>query len=341
MIVSISRNRAWFDIPNERKIHTSPIPRLGGVAIFIGLIGGCLAVPLLLPLAVPSLDVPRYQIGYLCVFLAFGLIHGMGLVDDFHNLRARLKFLLQVLAAGLVTAGGFRIGDVTLPGSAPFSLGIFSYPITILWIVAISNAINLVDGIDGLAGGVAAWTSLSLAIMSILTGHMVPALVSLSLLGAVMGFLAFNFPPARIFMGDSGSLLIGLVLAVIPLLGSPGRTTIEELAAPATLLLFPILDTILAIVRRVRQKRFIYSPDKEHIHHRLLALGVRDTSILLIVYAACVVCGVAAVASLFLARLPGLVLLACVWALAIGAIGVLDGARRRQGETAQGLVGKP
>jgi UDP-GlcNAc:undecaprenyl-phosphate GlcNAc-1-phosphate transferase len=265
----------------------------------------------------------------------------MGLVDDFHNLRARLKFLLQVLAAALVTAGGFRIVSFTVPGSAAVSLGIFSYPITVLWIVAIANAINLVDGIDGLAGGVAAWTALSLALMSILTGHMVPALVSLSLLGAVMGFLAFNFPPARIFMGDSGSLLLGLVLAVIPLLGAPGKTTIEDLAAPATLLMFPILDTILAIVRRVRQKRSVYAPDKDHIHHRLLALGMRDTSIVLIIYAACVVFGAAAVASLFLGRLPGLVMLACLWVLAVAAIGVLDGARRRRAGAAQGLVGKP
>jgi UDP-GlcNAc:undecaprenyl-phosphate GlcNAc-1-phosphate transferase len=142
-------------------------------------------------------------------------------------------------------------------------------------------------------------------------------------------------------MGDSGSLLIGFVLAVIPLLGSPGNTSLEDLAAPATLLLFPILDTILAIVRRVRQKRSIYSPDKEHIHHRLLGLGMRDTSILAIVYGACIILGAAAVASRFLGRLPGLLLLACMWAFALAAIGVLDGARRRRGQAARGLVGKP
>jgi len=341
LVLALSHRRSWFDIPNERKIHTDPIPRLGGVGIFIGLIGGSVAVPLLLPLIAPSLEAQRYTPGFILVFLAFGVIHGMGLVDDFHNLRAGLKFVLQLLAAAMVTAGGFMIERVTLPGVGSVALGIFAYPLTVLWIVAISNAINLVDGIDGLAAGIAAWTSLSLALMSILTGRHIPALVALSLLGAVMGFLAFNFPPARIFMGDSGSLLIGFVLAVIPLLGSPGTTALDELAAPATLLMIPILDTILAIVRRLRRKLPIYAPDKEHIHHRLLAIGFKDTSILILVYSACVAFGAAAIGSLFLGRLPRLLILACIWAAAVAAIWVLDGIRRRRFLSAQGVTIKP
>jgi UDP-GlcNAc:undecaprenyl-phosphate GlcNAc-1-phosphate transferase len=341
LIISVSRRREWFDMPNARKIHTDPIPRLGGIGIFFGLIGGSLAIPLLFPLLIPSLDVPRYGLGYVFVFIAFALIHGMGLVDDFHNLKAGLKFMLQLLAAALVTVGGFTISRIAIPGVGLVSFGIFAYPLTMLWIVAISNAINLVDGIDGLAGGIAAWTALSMALMAILSGHGVSALVALALLGAVMGFLAFNFPPARIFMGDSGSLLIGFVLAVIPLLGLPGMTTIEDLAAPATLLMIPILDTILAIVRRLRQKRAIHSPDKEHIHHRLLAIGLKDTSILLLVYSACVVLGAAAIGSLFMSRLSGLLLLLCLWAAAVVAIGVLDRLRRRKTSPAHGLISKP
>jgi UDP-GlcNAc:undecaprenyl-phosphate GlcNAc-1-phosphate transferase len=340
LIIAVSHRRSWFDIPNERKIHTSPIPRLGGIGIFVGLIGGCLVVPLAFPALFPSLDTPRYSAEYIFVFLGFTIIHGMGLLDDFHNLRAWLKLLLQIIAAALVTAGGFTISFVSLPGAGSLSLGIFAYPITVLWIVAISNAINLVDGIDGLAGGIAAWTALSLALLSILSGQSVPALVSLSLLGAVMGFLAFNFPPARIFMGDSGSLLIGFVLAVIPLLTFPGRTSIEELAAPATLLLVPILDTILAIVRRVRQGRAIYSPDREHIHHRLLAIGLKETRILLIVYFVCVGAGVAAVTAFFVGRIERLVLLAGVWALSGAALGALDTAKRRKSAGARDFAGK-
>ncbi len=142
-------------------------------------------------------------------------------------------------------------------------------------------------------------------------------------------------------MGDSGALLIGFVLAVIPLLGAPGMTAIEDLAAPATLLMIPILDTILAIGRRVRQKRAIYSPDKEHIHHRLLAVGMKDTSILMLVYFACVLFGAAAIGSLFMNRLSGLVLMVCLWATVSVGIGVIDGVRRKKRTAAQELVGKP
>ncbi len=339
-VIAVSHRRSWFDIPDDRKIHTDPIPRLGGVGIFIGLMGGCLAVPLLFPLLLPSLDPPRFDEGMVFVFLGFTLIHGMGLLDDFHNLRAWLKFLLQLVAAALVTVGGFTISRISFPGIGSVSLGVVSYPLTVLWIVAISNAINLVDGIDGLAGGISAWTALSLAIISILSRQPVPALVSLSLLGAVMGFLAFNFPPARIFMGDSGSLLLGFVLAVIPLLGSRGGVSGEDMATPATLLLVPIIDTILAITRRARQGRAIYAPDKEHLHHRLLAVGMKDTRILLVMYSVCVAAGIASVTAVFLGRGERLVLLLCVWVLAIAALGTLDSVRRRKSAGAHGLVGK-
>ena len=160
-------------------------------------------------------------------------------------------------------------------------------------------------------------------------GHLIPALVALALLGSVAGFLAFNLPPARIFMGDSGALLIGFVLAVIPLMGNPGRTSIVDMAAPATLLAVPILDTILAITRRVREKRAIHSADKEHIHHRLLALGLKEPALLGIFYSACVVCGAAAIGSLFLRRIVGLGILAVVWILAIAAVLVLGRLKRR------------
>jgi UDP-GlcNAc:undecaprenyl-phosphate GlcNAc-1-phosphate transferase len=265
----------------------------------------------------------------------------MGLVDDFHNLRARLKFIVQLAAATLVTVGGFTISTVRIPGLGTYSLGLFSYPITVLWIVAISNAINLVDGVDGLAGGISAFAALSLGLVSLVQGHPIPALFAFALLGAVIGFLAFNFPPARIFMGDSGSLLLGCVLASLPLLATPGETSISDLFAPATVLLIPILDTVSAVVRRVKGRRAILSPDKEHIHHKLLALGWKETSILAIVYGFCLCFGVAAFGSMFLARGAALALLGSVWVAALIAFAVLNSATRRSKLAAPDLQGRP
>jgi UDP-GlcNAc:undecaprenyl-phosphate GlcNAc-1-phosphate transferase len=341
VVILASHKRQWYDIPNERKIHTSPIPRLGGIAMFAGLLLSALAVPLLMPLFFPAAWAVTFSVRYLPVFVAFSVVHIMGLVDDFHSLRALLKLLLQIVAAALITVGGFAISRVRIPGLPVISLGLFSYPITILWIVAISNAINFVDGVDGLAGGITAISALSLGIISLLQGQPVPALFSFCLLGAVLGFLLFNLPPARIFMGDSGSLLLGLVLAVIPLMVTPGTTSIGDMFAPATIMLIPILDALSAIMRRVRGKRAVYSPDKEHIHHKLLALGVRQTGILVITYTSCAYLGAAAVASLFLRRGPAFLLLALVWVTGVLAYTILRTISHRKKAVPASLPGGP
>jgi UDP-GlcNAc:undecaprenyl-phosphate/decaprenyl-phosphate GlcNAc-1-phosphate transferase len=329
-VISVSTKREWYDIPNERKIHTSPIPRLGGVALFAGLLVASVAVPLLVPVFFPGARVASFTLRYLAVFVAFSIIHIMGLVDDFHNLHALLKLLLQIVAAALIMVGGFSISRIHVPGLPVISLGIFAYPVTILWIVTISNAINLVDGLDGLAGGITGLSALSLGIISLLHGQAIPALFSFCLLGTVAGFLVFNLPPARIFMGDSGSLLLGFVLAVIPLMLTPGTTLVGDLFAPATIMLIPILDTISAIWRRVRERRAIHSPDKEHIHHKLLALGWEQTAVLSLLCACCAYFGAASVASVFLRRGPALLLLAFVWMTGVGAYIVLRSIARKR-----------
>jgi UDP-GlcNAc:undecaprenyl-phosphate GlcNAc-1-phosphate transferase len=330
LVILVAHQRRWFDIPNERKIHTDPIPRLGGIGLFFGLVISSVAVPLILPALFPDSWPVSYSVRYVPVFSAFCLIFVLGLVDDFHNLRAELKFSLQIAAAVLITVGGFTISVIRIPGLPELSLGIFAYPITALWIVTISNAINLVDGIDGLAGGITGFSALSLGVMCLLQGQVMPALVAFSLLGAVLGFLAFNLPPARIFMGDSGSLLLGFVLAVIPLMGGAGSTSIVDLFAPATVLLIPIIDTIAAIARRMRARRPIYKPDRDHIHHKLLALGLNETAILLILYGWCAYAGIAAVVSLFLRRGQAALLLAAVWATASLAYAVLHSMNQKR-----------
>jgi len=330
VVIRISHKRRWFDMPNERKIHTSPIPRLGGIGMFFAFVISALAVPLLLPVIAPGPWPADYSLRFLPVFLAFGLIHLLGLLDDFRNLHALLKFSLQIVAAALVALGGFTISEVTIPSVGTISLGIGAWPITLLWIIAISNAVNFVDGIDGLAGGIAAIAALAMGVSAYLGGNGTPAVMAFALLGAILGFLLFNYPPARIFMGDSGSLLLGFTLAVIPLLRTSGGVTLGDMLVPATVLAVPILDMVTAIVRRVREKRAIYSPDKEHIHHKLLALGLKDTSILAIIYALCVYLAVGSITSLFLPRTHALILLAFVWATAILGYAILNGIKQKR-----------
>jgi UDP-GlcNAc:undecaprenyl-phosphate GlcNAc-1-phosphate transferase len=332
-VIRISHWRKWYDVPNDRKIHTGPIPRLGGIGMFVAFLVGAAAVPLLLPVARPAAWPVSYDWRYAPVFAAFCIIHALGLVDDFRPLRALFKFLLQIAAAALVTVGGFGITSFWIPGFGEHSLGVFAWPATVLWIVGISNAINLVDGIDGLAGGITGFTALTLGIVSLLQGQAVPALFAFALLGAVLGFLFFNFPPARIFMGDSGSLLLGFILAVIPLLGAPEWTSTVGLLPVATALTIPIIDTATAIARRLREKRAIHAPDKEHIHHKLLSLGLRDTSILFLVYALSALFAAAAVVSVILdrvsGRVSGFVLLAAVWLCSCAGYSILHRAAKR------------
>ena len=329
LIISLSHKKKWFDLPNARKIHTDLIPRLGGVGIFLGFLAGSLVVPLIIPLVYPSLSL-GYSTRYVFLFLAFVVINGMGLIDDFHNLHALLKLILQIVAATLVTIGGFTISRVSVPGLGTLSFGVLSYPITILWLVAISNAFNLVDGVDGLAGGISIIAALSIGLLCFMGNGGISALLAFSLLGSALGFLLFNFPPARIFMGDSGSLVIGFILAALPLTLAPGETDVRAMIAPATVLLLPILDTLSAIVRRVRGRRPIHSPDREHIHHKLLDAGLSRNQLLMIMYSACALCGIAAIVSYRMAPWPALFLLAGVWAAAICGYAILTSITLRK-----------
>lgn len=340
VVIRISHRRRWFDMPNERKIHTSPVPRLGGIGMFVAFVASALAVPLLLPVVARGPWPVQYGLNLVPVFVGFALIHSLGLLDDFHNLHAIFKFILQIAAAALVTVGGFTISIVHIPSVGAVSLGFLAWPLTIIWIIAISNAVNFVDGLDGLAGGISGMAALAFGVSAYIVGTPTPALMAFALLGAILGFLLFNYPPARIFMGDSGALFLGFTLAVIPLLRTPGSTSLGELLAPATVLAVPILDVVAAIVRRVREKRAIYSPDKQHIHHKMLALGVKDTTILVIIYAFCAYVAAAGVASIFLPRSRALILFACVWATSILAYGILTGLSQKRKLLEQASLGR-
>lgn len=300
LVLSIAHRNGWFDQPNERKIHTEAIPRLGGVGIFYAFILALL-VSLLGPWSAASGGAEPYWLVILCAFA----LHLMGLLDDFSNIRALSKFLVQTLAALILIGFGYRFRVILLPfGDGVWELGWLSYPLTFLWIVGVTNAINLIDGMDGLAGGISAIAALNFGIFFLVRGNPVSASIALCLVGAIAGFLVYNRPPARIFMGDSGSLFLGFTLAVLPLLGPvEGRIEVGFLSA-ITILLIPIYDTLTAIIRRKLARKPFFSADKRHLHHKLLSLGLSTWTVLGVVYGIAFLLGGAALTSLWLS--PGL-----------------------------------
>jgi UDP-GlcNAc:undecaprenyl-phosphate GlcNAc-1-phosphate transferase len=304
----------WYDLPNNRKIHTGLIPRLGGPGMYLSfLIAAILSPYIVLLVSGGTLDA-RHPLRFLTLFVGISLIHAIGLIDDFHNLKALLKFFLQLLAAIIVTAGGFLIRSLTLPYLGPLKLGLVAYPVTALWIVGISNAINLIDGMDGLAGGITAFAALSMGIISLLQGALLTSVLCFSLFGAVVGFLVFNYPPAKIFMGDSGSLFLGFCLACLPLSGEISKVSaFGTLLVPVTLLTIPILDTITSVIRRLRHKVPIIHPDKEHIHHKLLGIGLNQRQILWVLYGFSVYLGVVAITTVILPQEINVYLILVVW----------------------------
>ncbi len=278
-----ARRIGLVDPVDDRKIHTEPIPRLGGVALF----GSVL-------IAVGALVVGVRFGGFSLDKTMFTLVAGaagmfvLGLVDDLRPMRARYKLAAQVTIALCVSAAGVHFDSIALPFFGSFGLAPwFAIAMTVTWLVGISNAFNLIDGLDGLAGGVALFALSTLFIVAVLFGHNGAALTAVVVAGATVGFLRFNLPPATIFLGDSGSLFVGFMLAGLGLVSAqkvPGEISI---IIPIVALGLPILDTGLTIVRRFLRLQPIFSPDRGHIHHRLLGRGHSPRNVAFLLYVAC------------------------------------------------------
>jgi UDP-GlcNAc:undecaprenyl-phosphate GlcNAc-1-phosphate transferase len=348
LIMRLAHRFRWYDMPNQRKIHKNLVPRLGGVGMFVSFLVAAVAISIVRLVANPGDGRGILELNYAAILVGMALIHGMGLADDFRALRAPFKLVIQVLAAGIVTWGGFVIKSVSLPYIGKLSLGLAAYPVTILWIIGIANAINLIDGMDGLAGGISLFASLTMGVVALIQGRFEAALLALSLAGAIAGFLRYNLPPARIFMGDSGAYFLGFMLATIPLLGISKMATVGSLIIPLTLLIIPIMDTGTAVIRRVRQGRNPFSPDKEHLHHKLLALGLGERHILAVIYGFSLYLSVVAITSVILPEEANTYLVLVVWAGTMLGFYSLNAGKARQtaGRTparrrAPDPVGKP
>lgn len=273
IVKKIAEHLGAIDIPNERKIHKKPIPRLGGLAIFGAFLLGYILYG-------------EITTQMLSILIGSFIIVLLGIFDDIKPIRARYKFLVQIIAALVVVIyGQIYFTEITFLGlKLEFNI-YMSYILSTFFIVAISNAINLIDGMDGLAGGISSIYFGTIAVIALILNRLngLDIILSFIMLGSTLGFLVWNFPPAKIFMGDSGSLFLGFMISIIALLGFK-VATLTSLVIPVTILAIPIFDTVLAIFRRLIKGENIGTPDKEHFHHQLLKMKFSTRISLIIIY---------------------------------------------------------
>lgn len=272
-IKKIAKHIGAMDIPNKRKVHKVPMPRLGGLGVFLTFLFGYMLF------GVQSIQMNSILIGSFIIVI-------VGVIDDISPIGAKTKLIGQVIAAAVVLFyGGIMLDKITLLGMH-INFGWLTYPLTILFIVGCINIINLIDGLDGLSTGTCSIFYFTIGIIAFMKASFGGLDVSLAfiMLGASLGFLVHNFHPAKIFSGDSGSMFQGFMIATISLLGFK-TITMTSFFIPVLLLGIPILDTLFAIIRRVLKKEPIYKPDKEHLHHQLLKLGLSHRDTVLAIYA--------------------------------------------------------
>ena len=275
------------DVPKDnRRMHKKPTARLGGLAIFFGFIISVLLFA----------NINKELIGLLIGCL---VIVTLGIFDDIYALGAKFKLLVQIVAALCPILAGVRIDFIRVPSFLAeygyIGLGWFAIPITLIWILAITNATNLLDGLDGLACGVSSISALTLLCIAIIVGESEVAFVTSALAGACFGFLPYNFNPAKLFMGDTGALFLGFVLACVSVQGLFKGYAVISLAAPILVLGLPIFDTVSAILRRLKNHQPIMAPDRGHLHHRLIDAGFSQKKAVTTIYGLCLLLCIVAV----------------------------------------------
>lgn len=295
VIKNIAEHIGALDIPNERKVHTKPIPRLGGLGIYLGFLLGYIIF------GEPSEIMNSILIGSFIIVLT-------GVIDDIKPLRASVKFGGQLIASLIVVFyGHLSISELSAFGLY-VNFGIFSYPLTIFFILGCINCMNLIDGLDGLAGGISSIYFLTIGIIACLNYNIgLDLVLTFVMLGATLGFLVHNFHPASIFMGDSGSMFLGFIISVIALLGFK-NVTLTSLIIPILILAVPILDTLFAIVRRMLKGESISTPDKFHIHHQLLNRNFSQVQTVLIMYGVSILFSIASIIYVLKDRVLGYII---------------------------------
>ncbi|WP_281883085.1 glycosyltransferase family 4 protein [Paenibacillus sp. YYML68] len=315
------------DAPNHRKVHSRIMPRLGGLAIFFAFVAAYFVVS-------PAMNALKADV-------VFGLLVGgaivvlIGALDDRFDLSPKLKLLGQVAAASVVVYSGVVIDLVNVPfGEGVVSLEWLAVPLTIFWIVGVTNAINLIDGLDGLSAGVSGIATCTMLVLALLMGNVTVVLLCAILLGSIGGFLFYNFHPAKIFMGDSGALFLGFTLASLSILGFK-QATLVSLLVPIMILGVPLSDTFFAIMRRWVNNLPISVADKSHLHHCLLQMGFSHRTTVLIIYGIAALFGTSAVFLSFLSQQDSLwaafvliTILLCIMVLGAETIGIISKTKK-------------
>ncbi|MBP1926399.1 UDP-GlcNAc:undecaprenyl-phosphate GlcNAc-1-phosphate transferase [Sedimentibacter acidaminivorans] len=274
-----------LDIPKDaRKIHNKPMPYFGGIAIYVAIMA-CMFVYM-----------PQDETN-ISIMIGATIIVLTGIIDDMYGMPAKIKLIMQIVAAAIAIKGGVKIHFITNPlsNTGMSLLRDFTIPITLFWIVGITNTINLIDGLDGLASGVASIAATTLLFTAAIKGYDFIVMQCAIIAGASLGFLPFNFNPAKIFMGDTGSLLLGYMLAVTAILGMVKSVAAVTLVVPIFALGLPIFDTTFAIIRRFINKKPIMEADKDHLHHKLMGKGLNQRQTVLVMYLISMMLGLAAV----------------------------------------------
>ncbi len=278
----LAYNIGAIDVPKDnRRMHKKPTPLIGGLAIFAGFV-------------VASLVFCELSPELIALYVGGLIIVTVGILDDVFSINAWIKLAAQIGVAFVAVSQGVVIEHINLFGNhIPF--GSLSIPITVMWIVGLTNAINLIDGLDGLSCGVSAICSTSLLLVMLLKGEVAAAMLTASVVGACLGFLPFNSNPAKIFMGDTGALFLGYTMAVISISGVFKLHTVISFIVPLSIFALPLFDTAFAFIRRIANGRNPFSPDRGHLHHRLIDLGFSQKQSVAILYAICAILGTSAI----------------------------------------------
>ena len=316
-VIALANKIKAIDIPkDERRVHKKPIPLIGGLAIFYGFVISvlCFAV------------IDRQVMGLL---IGSVIIVTVGVIDDMRDLNAKVKLVFQLIAAGIAIYFGVEIEYVanplsTLVGPQYINLGLWSIPITMVWIIGVTNAVNLIDGLDGLACGVSTIASVALLSLTLISQNLNAAIVAAALAGAGFGFLPYNFNPAKIFIGDTGSTFLGFVLACISIQGIMKMYALISIAVPVLILGLPIFDTLFAIMRRIAKKKPIMSPDRGHLHHRLLDMGFSQKQTVTILYTLTSILCLTAVVMAMKDAMRGLILIFAVLFVLLVSLVVME-----------------
>jgi UDP-GlcNAc:undecaprenyl-phosphate GlcNAc-1-phosphate transferase len=310
LVMKLAKLVGAIDVPrDDRRVHTVPIPRLGGLAIFLGFMAGLVYLT--------HID-PRL----FGVIIGAAIIVVMGFFDDIKPLPAKFKFVVQIIAAAVAIHSGVRIEAVSNPLSFIFKdsqyiqFGILEYPITLIWIVGVTNAINLVDGLDGLAAGISTISAATLLVAALSTGQYFAAALAAIVAGSTIGFLPYNFNPAKTFMGDTGALFLGYMLSVISVMGVLKSAAVFSILIPIFAIGLPIYDTFFAMVRRTISGKSMMEADKGHLHHKLLDAGMSQRQAVLTLYSISAVLGFSAVALIEVTFKVALILVFAVFLLA-------------------------